>query len=79
MCDFTFVTGIKNISERKKQQKSLKTCVHFFGLNSSCICAGYCGAEPEMSMSSAFMGVPGGGLGIFIDRDQLSIFLGFEF
>ena len=38
-----------------------------------------CGAEPEMRMSSAFMGVPGGGLGIFTDRDELSIFLGFEF
>ena len=38
-----------------------------------------CGAEPEMSISSAFMKVPGGGLGIFTDRNQQSIFLGFEF
>ena len=38
-----------------------------------------CGAEPEMSISSAFMKVPGGGLDIFTDRDQRSIFLGFEF
>ena len=30
-------------------------------------------------MSSTFMEVPGGGLGIFTDRDQLSIFLSFEF
>ena len=39
-----------------------------------------CGAEPEMSMSSAFMGVPGGGLSIFTARDQLNIFwvLNFE-
>ena len=38
-----------------------------------------CGAEPEMSMSSTFMEVPGGGLGIFTDRDQLSISLSFKF
>ena len=38
-----------------------------------------CGAEPEMSISSAFMKVPGGGLDIFTDRNQQSIFLGFEF
>ena len=32
-----------------------------------------------MSISSTFMKVPGGGLGIFTDRNQRSIFLGFEF